>query len=128
MKVLIWFGCFFVMGAIQTVFKGIGISLGAILTVILYSLTFFAAKKLCNIYDDNRVVKKRNKIDKANFDKSGMSKEEYIKANVPVTYLEACERYRGRPMSLETYLLPLVKSGSISKVIYQLLLDEYSKK
>lgn len=59
---------------------------------------------------------------------SGMSKEEYIKANVPAKYLEACERYRGRPMALETYLLPFVKSGAISKVIYQLLLDEYSKK
>lgn len=128
MKVLIWFGCFFVMALVQTVLKGGGIGLGFVPTFLLYFITFFIAKKLCNVYDEHGSAKKEpkgaTKKVKA-IAESGMSTEEYIKANVPQSYLEVCERYRGKRIALESYLFPLVKNKSISKETYIILLDKY---
>ena len=52
MKVLIWVGCIIVLAVIQTIIRSMGITLGAIPTVILYGAGCWIASTLCKKYDE----------------------------------------------------------------------------
>ena len=51
MKLLIWFLCILAASLIRTFFELYGVTFGAIPVVILYGLTIFIAKKLCEKWD-----------------------------------------------------------------------------
>ncbi len=57
MKVLIWVLCIFVNAIITTIIKGNGVILGAIPTVILYSVTIGLAPILCKMWDKRKSAK-----------------------------------------------------------------------
>lgn len=54
MKVVIWLCCLFVASVIVTALKWSGIVLGGIPTVILYGITFWAARALCKQWDSHK--------------------------------------------------------------------------
>ena len=132
MKVLIWMGSFLIAFLVSVVIDLLlmpfGIRQGWIIrTLIVVALPIFIAKKLCEMYDSKHTSKVKNKVDKE-IEKSGMTKEEYIKANVPALCIEVCERCRGRRVYLESSLLPFLKDKKISKKLYMFLLEEYGEK
>ena len=57
MKILIWLLCAFVPSAIQTVCKQGGYPLGAVEALILYAPAYWAAFKLCKVYDERKAAK-----------------------------------------------------------------------
>lgn len=57
MKVFIWLVCIFIPSAITTFFRLNGIFLGAIPTIIIYSISIFIAKKLCEHWDTRKEIK-----------------------------------------------------------------------
>ena len=57
MKALIWFLCFFVLAVVQMLIKDAGIILGGIPAAILFALTWWSAKKLCNAWDKHKAKK-----------------------------------------------------------------------
>lgn len=54
MKVFIWLGCFFVPAFIKVLLQNNGIGLGAIPTVILYGAALWAARHLCQKWDERK--------------------------------------------------------------------------
>lgn len=54
MKILIWFGCFFVSGLIQVAMKNQGITLGMLPVMALYGLSYWAARTLCLKWDERK--------------------------------------------------------------------------
>ena len=56
-KILIWLLCAFVPSAIQTVCKQGGYPLGAVESLILYAPAYWAAFKLCKVYDERKASK-----------------------------------------------------------------------
>lgn len=54
MKVLIWFGCFFVNAIIQVILKNAGFTLGAIPVMLLFSASYWSARKLCRKWDERK--------------------------------------------------------------------------
>ncbi len=62
MKVLIWLLCIFANALITTLIKESGVILGAIPSVILFSITMWLARTLCNKWDEY----KENKADSKN--------------------------------------------------------------
>lgn len=59
MKVLIWFGCFFVATLLNTILGVfLGVRAGA---VLLYFIAFYPAKKLCDKWDRHTREKARQK-------------------------------------------------------------------
>lgn len=71
MKVLIWFLCFFALALIQTIFRMNGILLGAIPTVILFSTTWWAARKLCTLWDARKNAKEQKPAPKKDTEVEG---------------------------------------------------------
>lgn len=61
MKILIWIACAFVLSLITVSLKYAGILLGFIPTFILGSLMFWAASKLCKMWDIHKQSKKEKK-------------------------------------------------------------------
>ena len=55
-KILIWLLCAFVPSAIQTVCKQGGYPLGAVEALILYAPAYWAAFKLCKVYDERKAA------------------------------------------------------------------------
>lgn len=51
MKVLIWIGCFFVNAVIQVVLKYMGITLGALPVMLLFGVSYWLARRLCQKWD-----------------------------------------------------------------------------
>ena len=54
MKVLIWIACFFAMVLIRLFFQYMGIILGGIPTALLFGATWWAATRLCKIWDEHK--------------------------------------------------------------------------
>lgn len=54
MKILIWFGCFFVNAIIQVMLKNMGITLGAIPVMLLFGASYWSARKLCQKWDERK--------------------------------------------------------------------------
>lgn len=54
MKILIWFGCFFVNVLIQVILGNAGITLGAIPIMLLFSVSYWSARKLCRKWDERK--------------------------------------------------------------------------
>ena len=52
MKVLIWIGCLFVASLIIVSLRYAGVLLGGIPTALLYAATLWAARTLCQKYDE----------------------------------------------------------------------------
>ena len=52
MKILIWFGCFFVNALIQVMLKNMGITLGAIPVMLLFGASYWSARRLCKKWDE----------------------------------------------------------------------------
>lgn len=132
MKVLIWLGSFFVSFFVSALIDLFLIPFGVrqgwiVRTLICVALPIFIAKKLCDMWDIKSASKGTQKIAEE-IEKTGTTKEEYIRKNIPTSCIEICERCRGRRVALESSLFPFVKSGAISKKTYQFLLEEYSDK
>ena len=58
MKFLIWFGFCFIMGLIQTLLRYSGIILGALPTIVLYTILWIPAERLSKAWDIKRYKKK----------------------------------------------------------------------
>lgn len=56
-KVFIWFSCYFLLALFQTAARESGIIIGAIPLILLYSLFFWIAKKLCEFWDERKAEK-----------------------------------------------------------------------
>lgn len=54
MNFLIWFGCFFMNALIQVLLKNMGITLGAIPVMLLFSASYWSARKLCQKWDERK--------------------------------------------------------------------------
>jgi hypothetical protein len=61
MKILIWFGCIFMLSLITVLLKYAGVLLGFIPTFILGSLMFWTARTLCKKWDIYKQNKKKKK-------------------------------------------------------------------
>lgn len=61
MKVLIWSLCIFVTALITTFIKESGVILGAIPSVILFSIMMWSARTLCKKWDEHKGNKAYNK-------------------------------------------------------------------
>lgn len=57
LKVFIWFSCYFLLALFQTAARESGIIIGAIPLILLCSLLFWIAKKLCNYWDERQAEK-----------------------------------------------------------------------
>ena len=53
MKVLIWFGCFFVSTLLQRLLFG-NARLGGLLIMIVYGVTIGVARTLCDAWDEHK--------------------------------------------------------------------------
>ena len=59
MKILIWFGCFFIATILNTILGyATGVKVGYL---IFYFGVYFVAKKLCNKWDEHKEAKTKNK-------------------------------------------------------------------
>ena len=54
MKILIWLGCLFVPAFIKVLLQNNGIFLGGIPTWILYGVTIWTARHLCQKWDERK--------------------------------------------------------------------------
>lgn len=57
LKVFIWVSCYLFLAFFQTAARESGIIIGAIPLILLYSLLFWIAKKLCNYWDERQAEK-----------------------------------------------------------------------
>ena len=130
MKVLIWVLGYLVMTLVYALTYGIFANAGRFMQwaeALLYLVVWIlVSKALCKKWDKHKVSKDEAQVAQ-NLSELGMTKEEYIKANVPESYLELCEFYRGKPFELEPYLKTLLEDRKISKVAYNILMNEYKK-
>ena len=115
MKVLIWVAWFVVVTLLQmTLGLLIGYGFGYLL---LYIILFFPARALCRKCDEHVLSKK--------IVKSGMSTIEYIKQNSEQSFIDHFEKNRGRIVELTSTLQQAVKDKYITKLEYNILLQEY---
>ena len=98
MKVLIWVGCLFVYVIIQTAFQASGIMLGAIPTVILFSIAGWSARTLCKKWDEYSYEKGREKFQK-----------EYKEPTHPPGYVSVVKEADETPMEAEQTEPPQIK-------------------
>ena len=129
MKVLIWILGYLVMTLIyiltaSTPLAKAGGIFATVEAILFLAIWIFASRKLCQLWDKRKSAKAKEQAVKAISD-LGMTTSEYIKANVPESYLKTCEFYRGKPFELEPYLKTLLKDKRITKDVYEILWDEY---
>lgn len=123
MKVLIWIGCALSLGVITTTLNiKMGIYLGLIPTIVLYSTMFWLARTLCDKWDIKTVEKEA-------FSK-GMSIRQYITSVVPPSLIIFCEAHKGEPSVIKKNVKMIndeseVNEDKIPKRILVVLLEMY---
>ena len=119
MKALIWFVVLLVPSVITVALQEKGIGLGAIPTVLLYSLCFFAAKTLCARWEVYDIERKASQ--------SGVTPFEYVKSQTPKVIIDHLESEKNSPEELRAFLDNYVKAGSMKKVYADILVEGYTK-
>lgn len=115
MKVLIWISTLFIITLLNVILgEATGFRAG---TLVIYFFWFWLAKKLCSLWDKNRIGKKA--------EKEGLSSFEYIKKEIPTDVLTHSESNRCNEEELKSYYKACVKEGKINKVHSYILIDEF---
>ena len=117
MKVFIWMCCMTIpLGTIALV-EDFGFFLGAIPTVILYTIGFNLAYIFCRKWDV-RVIEKEAHL-------KGMSVRQYVSSLVPPSLITACESLKGNSAALKDTLKNCVNEEVITKPISHVLFEMY---
>ena len=116
MKFLIWFLCCLGFAVIQMILRDSGILLGGIPTVLLISLTFGIAKKLCGKWNLH-VISRKAKA-------KGMTTFEYIQKKTDKNVIQKCEQLKCTK-ELKPYLEQQMEWGTITADQAKLLRQFY---
>lgn len=119
MKVLIWFFCIMSNAVITVLLGYMDILLGGIPTIVLFSLTVFAARWLCKKWDAHCIYREAQK--------KGVMSIDVVKENVPLALLYECEDRRQDVPALNDLLKRARSRYGISAAQADVLLDEYRR-
>ncbi len=97
--------------------------LGGFISAFLFVMIFFMPRWLWRRAKD----KKSKKSIPEKSGSEGLTPFEYALKNTPTEYIKICEFYRENSIEIKLYLDTLLKTKSISKECYTILLKEYSK-
>ena len=119
MKILIWAMCFLVYGVVRTTLQNVGIYLGFIPTVLLYTGLFYLATRLCTMWDVKRFEKEAKQ--------HGMTIGEYANAKFKNGFLQLCREHLYDKRELRKMLSNSVKEDVITKAESNVLFYIYDK-
>lgn len=126
MKFLIYWFAFGFYGFITVYLKKLGITLGAIPTVVIAGACYFVAKKLCKVWDQHR-----RRMDIAAIDSkasaAGKSRREYLIEHTPGFIIDICEGNHSAESIVEM-LRPHIKAGVITLQMVNALSEEFGTK
>ena len=132
MKVLIWIGSLFVVHLILVMvnppvsayllshYYDAALMIWRVGSVLVTEiLGIIIAKKLCGVYEKQRLIRKARK--------EGIAPFEYIKKDVPPMLMERLEKHRGHPDCIKPDIKGYVKRNELSVEQGNILIEEFSK-
>ena len=120
MKIFIWVVCVFVFESILIMLNKLGVYLGGIPTFIFYGCMFYTAsalsRKLGDKWEMNRMYKKSNE--------AGMTLIEYVKKDIPKSFLIEIENRSQTLDGLNGYLNMCVKEKIITRLQADIIISD----